>query len=178
MCFADVRFLTPRLVDGESDAAGAWAYGRLEVFDGAAFVPVADVGGIQELGCRGVQVACRTLGFETGAQALAGADSALPLLEGTGRDGRVGRILCTGDEDTLADCRTDSIGVQVAGFIPPGAFDSDESAAPAEPPPEYDGFVVTPIEYSPAAVNNDYDSYGRSVEDRAVALVCYNPSGT
>ena len=132
--FADVAFLTPRLVAGEADPGGAWAYGRLEVFDGLTFVTVSDTRGRQELGRRGAQVACRTLGFATGGQALAGAQSALPLLKGAGRDGAVGAILCEGDEQVLADCPVDG------------------------------------YEY-------EYDNYARFLEDKAVALVCYNPSG-
>lgn len=102
---AGVPLLTPRLVDGEAEPGGAWAYGRLEVFDGLAFVTVSDADRNQELGRRGVLVACRTLRFATGGQALAGAHSALP--DTSGGDGTVGNILCKGDEASPVDCETD-----------------------------------------------------------------------
>lgn len=89
-------------MDGGADPGGAWAFGRLEVFDGATFVLVSDANFLQEVGRRGVQVACRTLGFSTGGQALAGRDSALP--DAFDRDGTVGAIVCNGDEATLMDC--------------------------------------------------------------------------
>lgn len=137
MTAADVALLTPRLVGGETDTDGAWAYGRLEVFDGDQFVTVSDANFNQELGRRGVLVACRDLGFGTGGQALAGKDSALPDTDG--RDNTVGSLLCTGDEASLADCPTN--------------LDSVTSAESA------------------------LYTYEQTVEENAVALVCYNPSG-
>lgn len=102
---AGLPLLTPRLVAGEADPAGVWQYGRLEVFDGEGFTIVSDANFIQELTRLGVQVACRTLGFATGGQALAGRDSALPDPEG--RERTVGRIVCRGDEATLSECTSD-----------------------------------------------------------------------
>ena len=107
--------LTPRLVDGEADPSGAWAYGRLEVFDGATFVLVSDANLLQELGVRAVQVACRSLGFDTGGQALAGRDSVLP--DAFDRDSSVGVIVCGGDEATLADCSLELDAVESAESI-------------------------------------------------------------
>ena len=128
--------LTPRLVDGDADPGGAWAYGRLEVFDGETFTLVSDVVSLdrnQELGLRGVIVACRDLGFATGGQALAGVSSALP---DEGRDSSVGSFVCAGDEATLRDCE----------------LQADRTS------------------------RADYN-YVEFVEEHAVALVCYNPSG-
>jgi len=93
-------------VGGAADPGGAWTYGQLEVFDGETFVGVSDASReYEELGRRGAQVACRTLGFVTGGQALAGTQSALP--DADGRDSAVGRIVCNGDEATLSDCKFD-----------------------------------------------------------------------
>lgn len=104
---ADLPLLSPRLVAGEADPGGVWQYGRLEVFDGEGFVIVSDANFIQELGRLDVQVACRTLGFATGAQALAGRDSPLP--DPDGRDSAVGSISCLGDEATLSECMTSPV---------------------------------------------------------------------
>ena len=84
-----------RLTGGRSDPGGAWAYGRLEVFDGDFFSGLSDSAFDQELGRRGGEVACRSLGFATGAQLLAGSSSALPGADGT--VDTVGRILCAGE---------------------------------------------------------------------------------
>lgn len=93
-----------RLVGGTVDPGGAWAYGRLEVFDGDFFssvrVPFSD-----NLSRRAAQVACRSLGFASGAQILSGGSSALP--GPSGEVDTIGRIACQGDEATLADCELD-----------------------------------------------------------------------
>lgn len=131
---AEFLVLTPRLVDGDADPGGAWEYGRLEMFDGETFVLVADSTLNQGLGRRGAIVACRTLGFATGGQALAGATSVLPDLKA--RDTGVGtiEIACDGDEASLVDCE-----------LHPGS--------------------------------GIYYLYDEVVEEKAVALLCYNPSG-
>lgn len=131
---AEFPVLTPRLVDGDADPGGAWQYGRLERFDGETFVLVANSNRNQGLGRRGSIVACRTLGFATGGQALAGGTSALPDLKA--RDADVGNIeiSCNGNETSLVDCE-----------LKPGSG----------------------IDYN----------YEEVVEENAVALLCYNPSG-
>ena len=93
-----------RLVGGQADPGGAWAYGRLQVFTGQFFSSVTERmdTGDQGLGVRGVAVACRSLGFATGAQLLSGINSGLP-----GQDGAIdtlGVLRCMGEEETLADC--------------------------------------------------------------------------
>ena len=93
-----------RLVGGQADPGGAWAYGRLQVFTGQFFSSITEQMNFnsQELGVRGVAVACRSLGFSTGAQLTSGMSSGIP-----GQDGAIdtlGAIRCMGDEDTLADC--------------------------------------------------------------------------
>lgn len=92
---------TARLVGGSADADGAWAYGRLEVFDGSFFSSVKDSGSLG-VGRRGAQVACRSLGFAAGAQIVSGEFSALP--GDTAAVDTVSRISCHGDEPTLAAC--------------------------------------------------------------------------
>lgn len=88
---------------GAADPGGAWAYGLLEVFDGETFLRISDAAkNNHELGRRGAQVACRTLGFVTGGQAIDGEESA--LADTDGRDRPIGNILCNGDEARLSDC--------------------------------------------------------------------------
>lgn len=60
-------------------------------------------------GRRAAQVACRSLGFSSGAQILSGTFSALPGPSGEADTGS--RIECQGDEVTLADCE-----------FPPGSY--------------------------------------------------------
>lgn len=101
---ADTASLAPRLMGGQADPNGAWVYGRLEVFGGGGFFSsVREVEFEQQLGRRGVEVACRTLGFATGGQLTAGAVSGLP-----GSDGALAiqstAITCLDDAVTLADC--------------------------------------------------------------------------
>ena len=91
-----------RLVGGRADPQGQWEYGRLEVLINGVWIPLDDQTTADNLGRRGVQVACRTLGYATGAQLLAGADSALPTLSTEGIT-RI-QIECGGGEDTLTDC--------------------------------------------------------------------------
>lgn len=91
-----------RLVSGENDPAGAWSYGRLQISNGDAFGGVSEFRFIERLGRKATEVACRTLGFATGAQLLAGTASGLPGLDGV--PDSVGTVACTGDEATLADC--------------------------------------------------------------------------
>lgn len=91
-----------QLVGGSSDPDGAWAYGRLEVFDGTFFSSVSESRFSQDLGRRGAQVACRSLGFNTGAQILAGTLSALP--GNAGVVNTISNIACNGDEANLGEC--------------------------------------------------------------------------
>lgn len=92
-----------RLVGGREDPGGAWAYGRLEVFNSGAFSGVQDSQFNDNFGRRAAQVACRSLGFTSGAQILSGDLSALP--GSSGEVDSVERIACQGDEATLADCQ-------------------------------------------------------------------------
>ena len=94
-----------RLVGGQTDAGGAWAYGVLQVSDGSFFSGVAD--GFRfgsNLGRRGAAVACRSLGFETGAQIVSGEGTALLREDGT--VDTMGQIICQGDETSLSECQT------------------------------------------------------------------------
>lgn len=90
---------------GRADADRVWAYGRLEVFDGESgfFSSIRETGNEQQLGRRGVEVACRTLGFATGVQLLSGLGSGLPGSDGT-LNTLGARITCFADAMTLADC--------------------------------------------------------------------------
>eukprot|EP00892_Ulva_mutabilis_P011168 jgi/Ulvmu1/8423/UM043_0001.1 len=122
----------PRLVSGGADPDGAWEYGRLELFDGEAFSSLREGSG-QHLGRRGAEVACRTLGFATGAQLLSGELSGLPGVDGTPET--LGVIVCTDDADALSDCTV-------------------------------------------MAEDYDYGSYiSNPPGDKAVALICFSPSG-
>ena len=76
-----------------------------EVFDGDLFSSVADnflrsTSG--DYGRRAAEVACRSLGFATGAQMLSGLFSALP--GEVGDVDTIGGITCKGDEAALGDC--------------------------------------------------------------------------
>lgn len=53
-----------------------------------------------------MDVACRTLGFATGAQLLAGSRSGLPGFDGTAATNV--QLACNGDDATLADCTTNA----------------------------------------------------------------------
>ena len=64
-------------------------------------------------------MACRSLGFETGAQIISGEGSALPLEDGTVNT--MGQIICNGDEMSLSECRTSVSPVFDYG-APPGDF--------------------------------------------------------
>ena len=91
-----------RLVGGSADAGGAWEYGRLEVLIDNIWTFVEEVLRSQDLGRRGAQVACRSLGFAAGAQLLVGQSSPFPA--STGSISFVRGITCDGSETSLADC--------------------------------------------------------------------------
>ena len=95
-----------RLTGGRSDPDGAWAYGRLEVFDGSFFSSISETQFSEELGRRGAQVACRSLGFASGAQILSSTLSALP--GEAGEVNTLGIIACLGDEANLGECEFQS----------------------------------------------------------------------
>eukprot|EP00892_Ulva_mutabilis_P004969 jgi/Ulvmu1/2844/UM144_0009.1 len=127
----DVPLLQTRLVGGGEDPAGAWAYGQIELFDGDVFTPLSEVteGGSQVLGRGSVEVACRSLGFATGAQIVIGDSSALPAdFEEDIAAETVGQIICRGDEDSLADCPTTG-GEPRANFRFSGAVVGDSVIA-------------------------------------------------
>eukprot|EP00892_Ulva_mutabilis_P004970 jgi/Ulvmu1/2845/UM144_0010.1 len=136
-----------RLQDGQSDPDGAWAYGRLEVFDGHAFSRIATSrDGLQErfLDPSVAQVVCRSLGYTGGAELVAGRFSLLPLNTNDPRsfDTTIGNIECDGDEDSLADCELTPTGVFEVGdrrdymdtflFCSTPSGCSDATAAPSE----------------------------------------------
>eukprot|EP00892_Ulva_mutabilis_P007858 jgi/Ulvmu1/5444/UM223_0005.1 len=96
-----------RLVGGRSDPGGAWAYGRVEIYDGSFFNPVYDaLDDSPSFGRRAAQVACRSLGFQSGAQMRAGSLSALPAPDAPDfRDeGADVVVVCNGDEPSIAEC--------------------------------------------------------------------------
>lgn len=74
--FASDRNDAARIVGGRADANGFWEYGRLEVFGGGVWAMINEQPEPrQQLGRRGAQVACRSLGYSTGAQLLVGMSS-------------------------------------------------------------------------------------------------------
>ena len=94
-----------RLVGGSADPGGTWEYGRLELFNGFFFTGFSETDAASQLGRTGVQVACRSFGFATGAQMLSGRGSGL-----RGDDIRrdsIDEIICSGDEYSLTDCMID-----------------------------------------------------------------------
>ena len=62
----------------------------------------------EDLGRRGAQVACRSLGYTTGAQILVGAASPFPSPDTVPRVVTVPRVhtdvICSGFESSLTDC--------------------------------------------------------------------------
>eukprot|EP00892_Ulva_mutabilis_P007289 jgi/Ulvmu1/4932/UM204_0003.1 len=93
-----------RLVAGSADAGGSWEYGRLEVLINSVWSVIDDR--FRRFGRRGAQVACRTLGFATGAQILVGESSPFPAPNNAPvliRD-----VTCDGSEATLAACEIDT----------------------------------------------------------------------
>eukprot|EP00892_Ulva_mutabilis_P005580 jgi/Ulvmu1/3394/UM016_0010.1 len=102
MRHADFNRGIARLVGGSSDPGGAWAYGRIEVSDGPFFSGVSETESNEYFGRRAAQVACRSLGFTSGAQILAESLSALPGPAGV--INTVNVVACRGDEESLADC--------------------------------------------------------------------------
>ena len=104
--FTGVATGTARLTGGRADPGGAWAYGRLEVFDRFGYISIISssslFGTASGLGRNAAAVACRSLGFEAGAEITAGSTSALP--GPTGDIQPITSITCVGDEATLGDC--------------------------------------------------------------------------
>lgn len=89
-------------MDGSADDSGAWEYGRLEVLINSVWSILDEDFFAQDLGRRGARVACRSLGFATGAQLLVGASSPFPAPKGSIR--LTNGITCDGSEVSLADC--------------------------------------------------------------------------
>lgn len=80
-----------------------WKYGMLEiVFNGVWSILREGAFTGDALGRRGAQVACRSLGFDTGAQLLVGASS--PFVAPMSTPDFIDRITCVGSEDGLAMC--------------------------------------------------------------------------
>ena len=89
-------------MDGGADPGGAWQFGRLEFRDSGFFVGLNPRSFTIGLGRRGAQVACRQLGFASGAEAIISTTSALPGPAGV--TDIVSSIVCQGTEETLSDC--------------------------------------------------------------------------
>ncbi|XP_022110413.1 uncharacterized protein LOC110989982 isoform X2 [Acanthaster planci] len=87
-----------RLVDGSNQKEG-----RVEVFSGVAWGTVCDDG----WDLRDATVVCRELGFGRAVRALKGAafgqNSGLPIA--------LGNLACSGDEQTILDCRQGALGI-------------------------------------------------------------------
>eukprot|EP00892_Ulva_mutabilis_P001478 jgi/Ulvmu1/11330/UM074_0045.1 len=95
-----------RLNGGQAAADGSWAYGLLEVRDGSFFSGMAErvLGSSRQfaVGRLAARVACRSLGFGTGAKLLSGRGAVLtrPLP----KVATVGTLRCLGTEASLAEC--------------------------------------------------------------------------
>lgn len=98
-----------RLVGGSGDPAGAWEYGRLEVLAGGFWSAVREDFRDQAVGRREAEVACRSLGYDGGAQLLVGHSSPFAVLSGSSGLVLVSEVECTGTEASLAECRIDSM---------------------------------------------------------------------
>ena len=107
-----------RLVAGGADAGGAWEYGRLEVFINTEFTVVGERRFGTTIGRLAAQVACRSLGYATGAKLLAGASSPFPAPPGSITV--INFIGCDGSEANLPDC---GINIPEYGFR--GDYDED-----------------------------------------------------
>lgn len=95
-----------RLVDGNADPSGAWEYGLVEVlFTGVWSKLIERTSRDEALGRRGAQVACRSLGYATGAQLVIG--DWLPFPATVGAPDFIRRITCDGFEEDLASCDID-----------------------------------------------------------------------
>ena len=104
---AGVPVGTARLVGGRVDPEGAWAYGRLEVFDGTAYSSVIEARrfaffGNSGLGRNAATVACRSFGFTDGVEIFTGPTFAIPGPPGGIQT--ISAITCQGNETTLGDC--------------------------------------------------------------------------
>eukprot|EP00892_Ulva_mutabilis_P011614 jgi/Ulvmu1/8825/UM049_0005.1 len=101
-----------RLVDGDADPGGAWEYGRLEVVQDGFWSTVIDALPLRDFeddfGRRAAQVACRSLGYTSGAQLLVGQSSPFA----TDRATLVTELVweCNGSEASLGECATSSRG--------------------------------------------------------------------
>ena len=91
-----------RLVGGSADEGAAWEYGRLEVLINSIWTIVREGAASQQLGRRGAEVACRSLGFDAGAQLRVGQSSPFPAPAGS--VSLTDDIACDGSETSLADC--------------------------------------------------------------------------
>ena len=91
-----------RLVEGSADAGGGWEYGRLEIIIDGVWTTVGEGTIPEDLGRRGAQVACRSLGYATGAQLLVGDSSPFPAPPGVPR--LTSGIECIGSESNLGEC--------------------------------------------------------------------------
>ena len=112
--FAGVATGTARLTGGRADPGGAWAYGRLEVFNRIGYssfrATSSPFGPASGLGRNAAVVACRSLGFEAGVEITAGSTSALPGPAGDIQP--ITSIACVGDETTLTECDISNIYFQ------------------------------------------------------------------
>lgn len=97
-----------RLVDGRVDTGGRWEYSRLEVNIDGVWTIIGQRTLPEDLGRRGVQVACRSLGYATGAQLLVGDSSPFPGHPGSSR--LTTGIDCSGAESSLGEC---AIGIHL-----------------------------------------------------------------
>ena len=95
-----------RLVGGNVDPGQLWLYGMVEVVVNGEWSIVNERGaGGEVLGRRGAQVACRSLGYATGAQLVIGDSSPFPATMGA--PDFIRRITCDGSEEDLASCDID-----------------------------------------------------------------------
>ena len=117
-CGAGLNAGLVRLVGGGADEGGAWEYGRLEVFINREFTVVGERRSGDTVGRLAAQVACRSLGYATGAQLLVGASSPFPAPPGSTT--LINVIACDGSEANLFDC-----GLNIPDYSFRGDYDVD-----------------------------------------------------
>lgn len=89
-----------RLLGGSAGARDSWEYGRLDVLVDGVWSIIDEF--VTDLGRRGAQDACRSLGYATGAQLLVGSFSPFPA--NASAPELIRSIICEGSEDSLSDC--------------------------------------------------------------------------
>ena len=122
-----------RLAGGASDPRGQWEYGRLEILWLGAWTIITQPTGSflsprfnDETSPSVVQVACKSLGYSTGAQMLVGISS--PFAAPVSTPTLISRIDCNGSEASLQECGIDTMAFDDNVFEDDGELVTDAVA--------------------------------------------------